>query len=231
MMAIDPLYLVVMAVSALLSLGAQAWVSAAFRRYKHVAAGHGLRGADVAELILRAAGVRGVRIEAVDGFLSDHYDPRAKVLRLSSENFHGRSIAAAGVAAHEVGHALQDARGYFPMRVRQALVPVANIGTNLGVLLVVIGMALGALGLAKIGVVLFAGFVAFTLVTLPVEIDASARAKRALAASGILDREELDAVSRVLRAAAATYVAAAATAVLQLLYFLLRVSGGHRREA
>lgn len=224
----DPLYLLVMGVSALLSMGAQVWVSSAFHRYKQVPTGRGLRGADVAELILRSAGVRGVRIEAVHGFLSDHYDPRGKVLRLSEENFYGASVAAAGVAAHEVGHAIQDAQGYWPMRIRQSLVPVANLGTNLGVILVVLGMGIGLLGLAKIGVALFAGFVVFTLVTLPVELDASWRARRALAASGVLDARELQGVSSVLRAAAATYLAAAATAVLQLLYFVLRLSG--RRE-
>lgn len=230
MWGLDPLYLVVMTISALLSLGAQAWVTSAFHRYRRIPAAHGLRGVDIAASILAAAGVRGVRIEAVEGFLTDHYDPRLKVLRLSPESFHGTSLAAAGVAAHEVGHALQDANGYWPMRVRQSLVPIANIGTNLGVILVVLGMALGALGMAKIGVALFAGFVAFTLVTLPVELNASSRAKRALAASGLLDARELAGVSRVLTAAAATYVAAAATAVLQLLYFVLRVSGGRRHE-
>jgi Zn-dependent membrane protease YugP len=127
-----------------------------------------------------------------------------------------------------VGHALQDAEGYWPMRARQALVPVANIGTNLGVLLVVLGMSLGTLGLAKAGVALFGGFVAFTLLTLPVEFDASARAKRALAASGAFRPDELAEVSSVLRAAAATYLAAAATAVLQLLYFVLRVNDRRR---
>jgi hypothetical protein len=227
-MHFDPLYLVVMAVSAVLSLGAQAWVTSAVHRASEMSIGAGLRGADVAALILRARGIRGVRIEEVGGFLSDHYDPRDKVLRLSPKNFHGSSVAAAGIAAHEVGHAIQDAEGYWPMRARQALVPVANIGTNLGVLLVVLGTALGALGLAKIGVVLFAGFVAFTLLTLPVEFDASARAKKALAASGVFPPDELAEVSSVLRAAAATYLAAAATAVLQLLYFVLRLNDRRR---
>ena len=227
-MHVDPLYLVVMIVSAVLSLGAQAWVTSAVHRASEIAIGAGMRGADVAALILRARGIRGVRIEEVGGFLSDHYDPGEKVLRLSPKNFHGASVAAAGIAAHEVGHAIQDAEGYWPMRARQALVPVANIGTNLGVVLVVLGMALGALGLAKVGVALFAGFVAFTLLTLPVEFDASARAKKALAASGAFHPEELAEVSSVLRAAAATYLAAAATAVLQLLYFVLRVNDRRR---
>ncbi len=230
MVGIDPLYLIVMGVSALLSVGAQLWVKSAFHRYRQVGSARGLRGVDVAELILRQAGIGGVRVEPVDGFLTDHYDPRHKVLRLSTENFHGSSLAAAGVAAHEVGHALQDAQGYWPMRARQTLVPVANIGTNLGVLLVVLGMSLGALGLAKLGVVLFAGFVVFTVITLPVEIDASMRARRALLSTGVLSRDELSGVSHVLTAAAGTYVAAAATAVLQLLYFVLRLSGDRRRH-
>jgi Zn-dependent membrane protease YugP len=227
-MHFDPLYLVVMIVSAVLSLGAQAWVTSAVHRAERIAIGAGMRGVDVAALILRARGIRGVRIEEVGGFLSDHYDPRDKVLRLSPKNFHGASVAAAGIAAHEVGHAIQDAEGYWPMRARQALVPVANIGTNLGVLLVVLGTALGALGLAKIGVVLFAGFVVFTLLTLPVEFDASARAKRALADARVFNADELAEVASVLRAAAATYLAAAATAVLQLLYFVLRVNDRRR---
>lgn len=230
-MSFDPLYLLVMVVSAVLSLGAQLWVRAAVHRYKQVATAHGMRGADVAALILESSGVRGVRIEESHGFLSDHYDPSSRTLRLSADNFHGQSVAAAGIAAHEVGHALQHAQGYWPMKARQTLVPLANIGTNVGVIMVIIGLMIGALGLAKIGVVLFAGFVAFTLLTLPVELDASARAKRALAASGVLDAQELDGVARVLRAAAATYVAAAATAILQLLYFVLRVQGGRREHA
>lgn len=232
-MAFDSVYLAVMALSAVLALGAQAWVMSAVHRYKDAPTGHGLRGVDVAALILNQAGISGVRIEEVGGFLSDHYDPSAKVLRLSPENFRGRSIAAAGIAAHEVGHALQHAHGYWPMRLRQTMVPIANVGTNLGVILATLGIALGAVGLAKIGVVLFAGFVGFTLITLPVELDASARAKRALKHLGILNESELRGVATVLRAAAATYVAAAATALLQLIYFLLRVGtgGGREREA
>lgn len=224
MSGVDSLYLLVMGISAALSLAAQAWVSSTVNRYKRLAARSGLRGVDVAATILHAAGIRGVGIEAVDGFLTDHYDPRAKVLRLSPANFYGRSLAAAGIAAHEVGHALQDAAGYWPMRMRQALVPVASLGTNLGVAMVVIGLGLGALGLAKVGVAMFAGFVAFTLITLPVELDASSRAKRALERIGILTQRELNAVSRVLSAAAATYMAAAVTAMLQLAYFLLQLN-------
>src|SRR5690606_32367450 len=134
----------------------------------------------------------------------------------------GRSVAAIGVAAHEVGHAIQHKQGYWPMVVRQKMVPVANIGTSLGIILVFAGMALGALGLAKVGVVLFGAFVAFTLITLPVELDASRRAYRSLQRLGLVSAAELKGVGAVLTAAAATYVAAATTAVLQLLYFMLR---------
>src|SRR5688572_3995019 len=219
---LDPLYLAIMAIGLVLSLGAQAWVKGTVARYRRVGTAHGLRGADVASLILRDRGIDNVRIEEVGGFLSDHYDPRTRTLRLSPDIFHGDSVAAAGIAAHEVGHAIQHADGYKPMRLRQALVPVANIGTNLGIILVAIGFAIGTLGLAKIGVALFAAFVAFTLITLPVELDASRRARLHLAHAGVLSPPELAGVSKVLRAAAATYVAAAVTAVLQLLYFVLR---------
>lgn len=227
-MFFDPLYLVIMIVSAAISFGAQMWVMAAVKSKSKVALRSGLTGADVAATILKQSRLPGVRIEMADGFLSDHYDPSTRTLRLSHDNFYGRSVAAAGIAAHEAGHAVQHAEGYWPMQIRQRLVPVANLGTQLGVILVMIGFALGFLGLAKIGVVVFAGFVAFTLITLPVEFNASTRAKAALARSGLLAGEELRGVSSVLTAAAATYVAAAVTAILQLLYFVLRLQGSDR---
>lgn len=226
----DPLYLLVMAVSLVLGLGAQAWVTMAVRSQSNVPLRSGMAGVDVAQLVLRASGLSGVHIEESHGWLSDHYDPTTRTLRLSPDNFWGRSVAAAGIAAHEAGHAIQHARGFWPMQVRQKLVPVANVGTQLGVLMVMFGMMLGWLGIAKIGVVVFAGFVLFTVITLPVEIDASRRAYAALSHTGMFSRPELDGVGKVLRAAAATYVAATITAVLQLLYFALRVFGGHRRE-
>jgi Zn-dependent membrane protease YugP len=162
--------------------------------------------------------------------LSDHYDPRQKTLRLSADIYHGRSVTAAGIAAHEVGHAIQHKEGYGFMKMRQAMVPVANIGTNVGIVAVIGGLVIGVTSLAVIGVVLFAGFVAFTLVTLPVEFDASARAKRVLATHGIVSGEEAVGVNQVLTAAAATYVAAAVTAILQLVYWLYRLGliGGRR---
>ncbi len=230
MLYFDPLYLAVMAACLLLSLGAQAWVMAAVRSQANVPLRSGMSGAQVAAIVLRSSGLAGVQLECSAGWLGDHYDPSTRTLRLSPDSFEGRSVAAAGIAAHEAGHAIQHARGYWPMSLRQRLVPVANIGTQLGVLLVIFGLALGAFGLAKLGILVFSGFVLFTVVTLPVEIDASRRARAALAQSGVLASDELDGVGRVLRAAAATYVAAALTAILQLLYFILRVYGSRRRQ-
>jgi Zn-dependent membrane protease YugP len=231
-MFFDPLYLAVMGIGLLLSLGAQAWVMGSVRRWREVAMGRGMTGRDIAQLILQSEGIHDVQIEEVQGFLSDHYDPTHKVLRLSPDNYRGRSVAAAGISAHEVGHAIQDKVGYAPMRIRQKLVPVANIGTNLGVILIMIGIAIRAVGMAKIGVLLFGAFVLFTLVTLPVEIDASRRAYATLSRGGILARDELGGVRQVLTAAAATYLAAAVTAILQLLYFAYRAGllGGDNRR-
>jgi Zn-dependent membrane protease YugP len=181
-----------------------------------------MTGRQVAQSILKARGIQDVSIEKVDGFLSDHYDPSSKTLRLSSEIHDGRSVASAGIAAHEVGHAIQHADGYLPMKLRQKMVPVANIGTNLGVWIIIGGMVIGAMGLAKLGVFLFGGAVAFTLVTLPVEFNASFRARDILENQNFLDHSELEGVEEILTAAAATYVAAAVTAIMQLLYFLFR---------
>lgn len=163
-----------------------------------------------------------MRVKPVAGFLSDHYSPSERVLRLSEDIFYGRSVAAAGIAAHEVGHAIQHKRGYWPMQLRQTLVPMANIGTNLGVWLVVLGMIVGLTELATLGVLLFAGFVAFTLITMPVEFDASFRAREVLLTNGIVTPHEARGVSQVLTAAAATYLAAAVSAIMQLLYWALR---------
>jgi len=232
MVFFDPVYMVLMGVGMLLSLAASGWVKASVSKWSKVPIGRGMRGCDVAELILRHAGVQGVRIEPTEGRLSDHYDPTARCLRLSHDNYYGTSVAAAGISAHEVGHAIQHRDGYWPMSIRQQMVPVANIGTNIGVWMVMIGMMMGAAGLAKLGVILFAAFVAFTVVTLPVEIDASLRAKKALLATGVVSSREAEGVSRVLTAAAATYVAAAVTAILQLVYFAMRAGllGGRRDD-
>lgn len=221
-MFFDPLYMLVMLVGFGLSGLAQLWVKSAFSRWSKVPLSRGMTGRDVAAAILRTEGVTGVTIEEVPGRLSDHYDPRTRTLRLSPDNYRGNSIAAAGIAAHEVGHAIQHKENYWPMGIRQRMVPVANIGTNLGVILVMIGGFIGAMGLAQLGVLLFAGFVVFTLITLPVEFDASFRARKALVDGGIVTGQEAAGVSRMLTAAAATYLAAAVAAILQLLYFALR---------
>lgn len=229
-MFFDPLYLIIIGVGFALSLGAQAWVKHRVNKWSDVATGRGMTGRDVAQAILKAEGITNVQIEQTGGFLSDHYDPSSHTLRLSQDIYAGQSVTAAGIAAHEVGHAIQHKEGYWPMSLRQKMVPVANIGTNLGVWIMIIGLVIGLTGLAKIGVFLFAGFVAFTLVTLPVEFDASSRAKKALANYNILSERELGGVSEVLTAAAATYVAAAVTAIMQLLYWLFRLGllGGRR---
>ena len=242
-MFFDPLYIAIMVVGFALSGAASLWTKSAFRKYSQVPTSGGRTGAEIAAAILRAEGIAGVRIEPVGGFLSDHYDPRSRTLRLSPDVFNGRSVSAAGVAAHEVGHAIQHARGYAPMKLRQTMVPVAGIGTNLGIWIMIIGMAvaiteigmlkgvdIGADGVATVGVFLFAGFVLFTIVTLPVEFDASFRARKALDTHGLLHGSELSGVSSVLTAAAATYLAAAVGAVLQLLYWMMRLGllGGRR---
>lgn len=227
-MLFDPLYLLVLGVGLVLSLVAQGWVKTRVNRWGQVGTRRGLTGRDVAEAILRAEGIHDVRVEPVGGLLSDHYSPSERVLRLSRDIYHGRSIAAAGIAAHEVGHAIQHKRRYWPMQLRQTMVPIANVGTNLGVWLVVLGMVIGVAQLATLGVILFGGFVAFTLVTLPVEFDASNRAKKVLLANGIVTPQEAQGVGQVLTAAAATYLAAAVAALLQLAYWALRagVLGG-----
>lgn len=222
-MIFDPLYIAVLVIGMGLSGVASMWTRAAFNKWSQVPTERGMTGAQVAASILRAEGIEGVGIEPAHGFLSDHYDPRSKTLRLSPEVFEGRTVAAAGIAAHEVGHAIQDAHGFLPMRLRQLMVPVANLGTNLGLWLVIGGMILGFTGLSTLGVALFGGFVLFTVVTLPVELDASRRARNVLVENRLLSPAELSGVSRILTAAATTYLAAAVTAVLQLVYWMFRL--------
>ena len=221
----DPLYWIIIIVGMLLSMGASAWVKSKVHKWGDVDLKSGMTGRDVAQAILQKKGIADVQIEVTRGWLSDHYDPTSKTLRLSPDIYEGRSVTSAGIAAHEVGHAIQHQEGYMPMTIRQKMVPVANIGTNLGVWLVIGGLLLGVLGLAKLGVILFGGAVVFTLVTLPVEFNASFRARDTLEEHGIVTAGELEGVEEVLIAAAATYVAAAVTSILQLLYFALRVYG------
>ena len=180
-----------------------------------------MTGAEAAARILQANGIRDVQVAPIPGKLTDHYDPRKKIVRLSEGNYGERSVAALGVAAHEVGHAMQDVQGYAPMKVRASLVPVASLGSSMAPYMILGGMFLNATGLITIGIILFSAAVAFQFVTLPVEFDASRRAITQLDALGIVDPKEKAGVTRVLKAAGLTYVAAAATSFVYLLYFVL----------
>jgi len=222
MLGFDPLYFIVVGPALLLSLWAQVKVQSTFKRFSQVATNSGLSGAEAAGRILQAFGAQQVEVQRTQGFLSDHYDPRKRVLRLSPPVFGGRSISSIGVAAHEAGHALQHAQGYFPLKIRTALVPITQLGSWLAWPLLLIGLMMSAAALIKLGILFFSGAVLFQLVTLPVEFDASKRAVAILGNQGILSGTELDGTRKVLSAAALTYVAGAAAAVLQLIYFLLR---------
>jgi Zn-dependent membrane protease YugP len=223
----SPLYLILTGIGLAITLWAQFRVKSSFARFSKVGVSAGLSGAEAAAAVCRAGGVEGVRIERHGGFLSDHYDPRAKVLRLSPDVYDGRSVSSIAVAAHEAGHSIQDASGYPLLGFRSAVVPVANIGSRLWALPFFLGILLGGMPLGRLmmlaGVLLFSGVVLFQLVTLPVEFDASRRAKAVLAQTGIVrTEEEARGVSKVLDAAAMTYVAAALTGVMQLIYLVLR---------
>ncbi len=222
MFAFDPMYLMFFLPGLLLSLWASASVKSTFKRYSQVAARSGLSGADAARELLRYKNVLDVKVEPTEGMLSDHYNPFSKVLKLSPEVYSGRSLAALGVAAHEAGHALQHATGYGPLKFRSLVVKPAMMGSNLGMILSSIGFLMQSTGLIWLGIILFSMFVLFTLITLPVEFDASKRAVASLYEHGMIAADEREGTWRVLRAAALTYVAAAITAVLQLVYFLMR---------
>ena len=222
-------YLVYMVPAILLMLITQLYVRSAYNRWSRVQARSGITGADAAKRLMQYGALYGVSIETAGGQLSDHYDPRTKVLRLSRDVYNGRSVAALAISAHELGHALQDKEGYGPLRLRSLLVPAVNIGSYLGWILILVGLMFNLLGVAWLGVIVFSGGAIFALATLPVEFNASSRAKRLLRESGIIQtREEERGVDAVLNAAALTYVAALVTAVLQLLYYVSLVSGRRR---
>jgi len=206
-----------------LMMWAQFRIQNTYRKYAEIQSSLGMTGSQVAETILRRMGVENVRIEPVGGELTDHYDPSAKAVRLSEVVYGSTSLAAAAVAAHECGHVLQDVQGYKPMNIRAALVPAANIGSNIGPLLVIVGIGLGAAGgiFINIGILVFLAVILFHVVTLPVEFDASSRALRLIDEFGILQGEENRGARKVLNAAALTYVATAFYAVLQLIQLLL----------
>jgi Zn-dependent membrane protease YugP len=231
-MFFDPLYLLVMVPGLLLSLWASMRVKSTFHHYSQVASRSGLTGAEAARELLRRQNIQGVTVEPVEGFLSDHYDPSSRTLRLSPDVYHGRSVASLGVAAHEAGHAIQHAHDYKPLTFRSLVVRPAMLGSNLGMIVLGLGLAMQVSGMVWVGILLFSAFVVFTLVTLPVEFNASSRAVAALIDGGIISRSEAVDTKKVLDAAALTYVAAAISAVMQLLYFLWRAGllGGNRQE-
>jgi Zn-dependent membrane protease YugP len=215
----------------ILGIYAQVKVSSAYKKYSEVANRRGLTGADIARAILAAENIRDVQVTPISGHMTDHYDPRTKTLALSSGVLNSRSLAAAGIAAHETGHAIQHAYGYAPLGLRSTLVPAANFGSKLAMPLILVGFLMaytaGEFGvtLIYIGIALYAIAVLFTVVTLPVEFNASSRAMRLLATTGILEPDELTPTKKVLDAAALTYVAAALSAVLTLLRFIIMARG------
>ncbi len=225
-------YWVFMLPAFVLVLLAQLWVSSTYRRWSRFRSSSGLTGAEAARRLLGYSGLSDIALEAAPGHLTDHYDPQRRTLRLSASVARSPSVAALAIAAHEIGHAVQDRDGYLPLRVRTTLVPAVNLGSTLGWVLIFLGILLRSLELGWLGVLVFSLGAIFALATLPVELNASARARRLLAESGLIaGAEEQRAVGSVLNAAAFTYVAALATAVFQLLYFASLVAGiGGRRR-
>jgi len=218
----DPMYMFyVMIPSLILTMWAQAKLRSAYARGQEVRASSGMTGAETAQRILDIHNIRNVAIERADSFLGDHYDSRAKVLRLSPDVYDGESLTSVGIAAHEVGHAIQDAESYAPLNLRNAIVPLAMTGTNLSWICIMAGLVLTQFRwLAVVGVLLFSLFVLFQIITLPVEFDASRRARAILVGNGLVTHDEDQVVGKVLSAAAMTYVAAMLTAILQLLYYI-----------
>ena len=230
MLFFDPMYMIFMIPAFLLMALASGYVSSAYKKWSNVRATSGLTGAQAANRLISTGNLYGVQVAGTQGQLSDHYDPRNKTLFLSQSVYGSPSVAAVAVAAHELGHAMQDAEDYFPMRIRSALVPAVNIGSNLGWILIMLGLFLRITNLAWAGVLVFSAGALFALATLPVEFNASSRAKELLYATGIIQtEEERRGVNQVLNAAALTYVAGLVTAVLQLLYFVFLI-GGRRRN-
>lgn len=224
----DPMYFVFALPPMLLVLWAQAKVKGAYSKYSEVRNMANVTGAQVAQILLRDRGLHQVSVEMVGGELTDHYDPTSKTLRLSEGVYYSPSVASMGIVAHEVGHAVQDAVGYLPLRARGALVPAVNLGSTLGYLFFFAGFAIGIGGLAWLGIGLFSLGVVFALVTLPVEFNASGRALAMLKGNGLVSVEEYKGAQDVLSAAALTYVAAVASALGNLLYFVWIIMG--RRE-
>ena len=234
-MIFDPMYLVFMIPALILSLWAQSRVKGAYEKYSKVPNLAGMTGAQAARRILDTEGLQSVPVESTQGVLSDHYDPRTRKLVLSNDVYSGRSVAAVAIAAHEAGHAIQHQQGYAPLKARTAIVPAVSIGSNLGFIVLIIGVMIGSLTLGWIGVVLFGLATLFALITLPVEFNASSRAKLALVQSGIVDGgvgggEESKGVDQVLGAAAWTYIAGFLASLLSLLYWVMLLTGNSRDD-
>ena len=216
------MYYLIGIVAFVVSLGIQSWLKSTYNKWMRVQNTAGLTGADVARAILQANGITNVKVEPVRGMLTDHYDPRTQTVSLSEGNYGYANVSGMAVAAHEVGHAIQHAKGYAPLKLRHAILPVANLGSRFGPMLILLGMFVGGIGgpLAQAGILLFAAAVLFHLVTLPVEFDASRRAIVQLNKLGLATNQDSGGAKAVLSAAAMTYVAAAATSIAYLLYFL-----------
>ena len=230
MMFFDPLYFVIILPGLLFSLWASFKTKSNFKKYSRVQSASGLTGEQAAQRLLNTAGIQGVKIVRTPGILSDHYDPSKKILALSENVFGSTSIAAIGVACHEAGHAIQHAQKYGPLWLRTTLVPTARIGSSLGYFVMFFGMILQSMNMVLFGAVLFSMVLLFQMVTLPVEFNASARAKRLVVENGIVSSREKEGINQVLNAAALTYIAAAISTLLTLIYFLFRsgILGGRR---
>lgn len=235
MFYLDPMYFLFMIPGFIFMLWAQSKVKGNYNKYSRIPNAAGVTGSQAARQVLNASGLYDVQIEPIPGELTDHYDPRTRILRLSQGVYNVRSIAAIGIAAHEAGHAIQHAKAYTPLKARTAIVPVANIGSTFGFILLFLGIVIGVTSLAWVGVALFALTTVFALITLPVEFDASRRAKLALAQVGLVDGgvrggEEAKGVANVLSAASWTYIAGFAASLLQLLYYVSLLTGSSRRS-
>lgn len=232
MLFFDTNYLIYMLPAFLVMLAAQYYVSSTYKKWSRIRNRNHITGGEAAQRLIRTGGLYDVRVEGVSGRMTDHFDPRKKVLRLSQGVHQTDSVASVAIAAHELGHAMQDQDGYFPLRLRSALIPAVNIGSTLGWLFIILGILMQWSGLAWLGVIVFASGALFALATLPVELNASARAKKLFVQSGIIvGQDEQRGVNSVLNAAAFTYIAALLTSIMQLLYFTSLVGGmGGRRR-
>lgn len=224
----DLYYLLAVSPAILLALIAQMLVSSAYNKGQQIPAR--TTGYDAARRILDSAGLHDVDIEQVAGHMSDHYDPSARILRLSGEVYHNRTLTAVGIAAHEAGHALQHARNYLPLGIRNMAVPIANFGSGFGMIVLMVGIALHLKAIAIVGLALFGAVAVFQIVNLPVEFDASSRAKTELVGLGIVGSQDMGPVNRVLNAAALTYVAATLQSILAVLYYAYRLFGQRERD-